>query len=906
LAIAPGLTIITPDPGPSGDQPYLHFEAMSDFSIGALIGTYRIEAHIGEGGMGRVYRARDTKLNRAVAIKFLSDELADASARRRFQREAQMASSLNHPHIATVYDVGEHEGRQYIVTELIDGGTLKDWARAEKRAWKEVLELLTGVADGLAAAHQAGITHRDIKPANILVAKNGYAKLADFGLAKLAEGKTDVTRTLTESHTRAGVILGTIAYMSPEQASGRPVDARSDIFSFGILLYEVLTGRYPFTAKTDVEALKAITHDAPEPLTDELPVGLRMAVEKALEKDPAERYQGMRELVVDLKRVQRLGATAAVTQTQPAARRRPRWRMVGGVAAALILISLGVLRQLWQRDYFWRNPLGGARIQRLTDFEGLEMEPAISPDGKLAAFVSNHDGQDDVLVTQIGSGSFVNLTQGKLPTGTGGARGLLPVGFSGDGSQVWFLHITGPGQFTAHLAAPTGGNPRAFQENWVSLDWSPDGTRVVYQRAAQAGDPLFIADADGSNSRRILIEEAGIHHHYPTWSPDGRLIYYVRGNPNTAELDIWRISAEAGAAQAQPERITFHNAMVSHPVWLDSHTVIYTATAEDGSGRWLYALDVEHRIPHPVRTGLAEQYMSVAASTTAPRRLVSEVSNPSASLWAVTISEQLQKEDDIRRVAVRNTRALGASFGPDYLVYLSSTGVGDGIWKLEKGDATELWRGKDSSVVAPAAVSMDGRLCFPVRKRGRGGLYVMNANGANGRTLVDSETFDVRGSPSWSPDGKWIAVAANQGEGTRIFKVPLEGGPPVLLVKTIAYSPVWLEDGSLILYTEPQSSGPIYQVKAVTPDGQPAALPEINITGPDRLRAIPGSRAIVIVEGRGQLNFVRVDLATGQKRQLTEGTYGLEIQNFDVSPDGKEIVFDRVRDNSDIVVIDLR
>src|SRR5262245_31129253 len=287
---------------------------MRDSTIGALIGTYRIEAHLGEGAMGAVYRELETKLNRAVAIKFLSDELADANARRRFQREAQMASSLNHPHIVTVYDVGEHEGRQYIVTELIDGGTLKDWARAEKRTWKQVVELLTGVADGLAAAHQAGITHRDIKPANILVAKNGYAKLADFGLAKLVDAaETDVTRARTESHTRAGALLGTVAYMSPEQASGKPGDARSDIFSFGMVLYELLTGRRPFAGKTDLEVLTAITHSASEPLPDDLPVGLRMAVEKALEKDPAERYQGMRELVVDLKRVQRPGARAAVT-----------------------------------------------------------------------------------------------------------------------------------------------------------------------------------------------------------------------------------------------------------------------------------------------------------------------------------------------------------------------------------------------------------------------------------------------------------------------------------------------------------------------------------------------------------------------------------------------------------------
>src|SRR3984893_5076803 len=190
---------------------------------GMQTGPYRLESQIGEGGMGSVYLALDTKLNRPVAIKFLSDDLADAAARRRFQREAQMASSLNHPHIVTVYDVGEFEGRQYLVTEFIDGGTLKEWTR-EKRDWRAVLELLVGVADGLAAAHEAGILHRDIKPANILITKSGYAKLADFGLAKLAErpAPTDATRTMTDELTRRGTIVGTIAYMSPEQASGQP------------------------------------------------------------------------------------------------------------------------------------------------------------------------------------------------------------------------------------------------------------------------------------------------------------------------------------------------------------------------------------------------------------------------------------------------------------------------------------------------------------------------------------------------------------------------------------------------------------------------------------------------------------------------------------------------------------
>ena len=223
-----------------------------------------------------------------------------------------MASSLNHPHIVTVYDIGEFEGRQYLVTEYVDGGTLKDWVKEKRRTAKEVAELLTGVADGLAAAHQAGILHRDIKPMNILVARNGYAKLADFGLAKLAEnGTIDLAARLPEGPTRPGLILGTIAYMSPEQASGQPLDSRSDIFSFGVVLYEMLSGKRPFGGRTDLEVLKTIIHGELPPLSEEVPEAYRNVVEKALEKNPAERYQSMREMVVDLRRASAQSAPGA-------------------------------------------------------------------------------------------------------------------------------------------------------------------------------------------------------------------------------------------------------------------------------------------------------------------------------------------------------------------------------------------------------------------------------------------------------------------------------------------------------------------------------------------------------------------------------------------------------------------
>jgi len=315
-------------------------------ATGTQLGAYRIETILGEGGMGVVYRALDTKLNRPVAVKFLSDDLADAASRRRFQREAQTASSLNHPHILTVHDAGEVDGRQYLVTELVDGGTLRDWARAEKRGWAQIVELLVGVADGLAAAHQAGILHRDIKPANILIAKNGYAKLADFGLAKLAGGSEgEITRTATEQATGPGLAIGTVAYMSPEQAAGKPLDARSDIFSFGVVLYELLAGQRPFAGANDLEVMQTIIHGTPQPLPAEIPAGLRGVVEKALEKDPAHRYQSMRDMVVDLRLLMRpSGETMAPVAS---ACRTITWALIG---ATVVLLIAGIAAwKFWPR-----------------------------------------------------------------------------------------------------------------------------------------------------------------------------------------------------------------------------------------------------------------------------------------------------------------------------------------------------------------------------------------------------------------------------------------------------------------------------------------------------------------------------------------------------------------------------
>ena len=301
---------------------------------GTQIGSYRIEAAIGEGGMGTVYRALDPKFSRPVAIKLLHEGVADAAARRRFQREAQMASSLNHPHIVTVFDAGEFEARHFLVTEFVDGGTLKEWARSKKRTWQEIVELLVGIADGLASAHQAGILHRDVKPENILVTRSGYAKLADFGLAKLCEDAGP--DPIQNGGTRPGLVMGTVAYMSPEQAEGKPLDGRSDIFSFGIVLYELLAGKRPFSGATDLEVLQKIIHGVSQPLRTEGSPELYKILEKTLEKNPSERYQSAADLVVDLRRLVRQ------PQTSPAWPPAKRWARNVAIGLAVLVAGATV------------------------------------------------------------------------------------------------------------------------------------------------------------------------------------------------------------------------------------------------------------------------------------------------------------------------------------------------------------------------------------------------------------------------------------------------------------------------------------------------------------------------------------------------------------------------------------
>jgi serine/threonine protein kinase len=859
---------------------------------GVQIGPYRIEGLLGAGGMGEVFRAVDTKLNRTVAIKFLSAELADTAARRRFQREAQMASSLNHPHILTVHDAGDFEGRQYLVTEFVDGGTLQTWAKQEKRGWRQTVELLAGVADGLASAHAAGILHRDIKPTNILVAKHGYAKLADFGLAKLLEpSDPGGTRTLTEAGTRAGLLMGTIPYMAPEQASGRAVDARSDIFSFGIVLYETLCGQRPFTGATDLEVLQKVIHATPPPLPQTVPAGLRSVVEKALESDPADRYQSMQELAVDLRRMVR---QKEADHPPPAVVVPKGYPWLPWAAAAMLAAGLGVWMLANRHPPNLQNPLANAHFARLTDFEGAETNPAISPDGKFVAFISDQSGPFDIWLIQANGGSLANLTQGRIGDARGPLRGI---GFSSDGSEVW----SGGTESRRLMLWPLmGGAPHNFLgEHAAEVAWSPDGTRLVYHRW-EPGDPTFVADHNGANERQILKSQPGLHNHFLVWSKDGRWIYFVRGRPSTREMDLWRISPDGG----EPEQLTHLNTDIAYPAPIDERTVLFVAHNENGAGPWLWAFDMETRTSQRVSSGL-EQYTALAA-TADGRRLAASVVNSQVNLWSVPITSRMAEERDVAAFPVPTMRAQAPRFGGGSLFYLSSRDGADGLWSYRDRQALEIWKGSDGVLPSPPAVSADGSsVAFALRRDGKRQMHVMASDGTRLHPL--SSDVDVRGTASWSPDGKWIVAAGSDRDGAGLFKLPADGGSPVRIATGSFQDPVWSPRGDLIVYGGTQVFT-VMPLLAVHPDGTPAKLPEINVQRDgERARFLTDGTGLVYMLGSttaGQ-DFWLLDLSTMRSRRLTRLSNSAAMRTFDITPDGRRIVFDRSRQNSDILLIDL-
>jgi Tol biopolymer transport system component/DNA-binding winged helix-turn-helix (wHTH) protein len=549
------------------------------------------------------------------------------------------------------------------------------------------------------------------------------------------------------------------------------------------------------------------------------------------------------------------------------------------------------------------SPLDEAVIRRFTDLEGSELDPAISVDGKLIAFLSDRDGGYDVWVGGIAGGDFINLTKGRFPRMHMDL--LHTVGFSPDGTRVWFraFERNEAGQDVPNiwLVPVTGGAPRRFLDNTTHLAWSPDGNRMVYQQYTP-GDPLFVAAADGTAAHRIFVDEPGRHCHMVAWSPDGQYIYFVRGPHPTREMDVWRIRAEGGA----PERLTNHNARVGYPVPVDDRTLLYTAAIADDAAASLYAMDLTTRTTRRVNIGVEEYPTVSAGSGTSRNTLVATVSTPKSALFTVSIADAVLPESATQRLDLPVTHAVSPRFGPGFVLYLSSRHGAQGLWKLAAGAATELWRGEDGGVIGPPSVTHDGeRIAFPVHKDGRNRLYAVRADGSDLRPLKSD--FDVLDAGSWSADGRWLAVSGRGTAGSQIFKVAADGSASAALTQPVSLLPLWSPDGSFLIYSQ-SVNGPGYAVRAVMPDGKAQAFPDLWVPrGGDRYRFVPdGSGVVLLLEENGRQNFWLLDLRSGARRQLTDLAQDATIRSFDVSRDGKEIIFDRIRDNADVVLIDLQ
>ncbi len=771
---------------------------------------------------------------------------------------------------------------------------------------RKAVDYARQIAAGLAAAHDKGIVHRDVKPDNLFITNDGRVKILDFGIAKLTRPSDERSgQTSLPTETAEGMVVGTAGYMSPEQVRGEAIDARSDIFSVGSVLHEMLTGR------SAVHARDRRRNDGRGP--ERGPAG--SVADVSVSSARADRRRA-----VSRKRARRGFSRRAIWHLAlkccpilappqyPQPRETPSRRWLPAVGIAVVALSLLAAVASW----FTRssgstasdNPLPNAQFTLLTNWEGTEEGAEISPDGKLVAFLSDRAGEFDIWLSQIGTGRFSNLTENIPPLAPSGSI-VRKLGFSSDGSELWFNPADNKPLMLMHLTDRTSGP--FLTEGANTPAWSPDGSRLVYIYKPNRDDPMYVADRTGADARQII--PPGVQKiNNPVWSSEGEWIYFVRGAEpqNETDVDLWRVRSSGGA----PERLTEQHEAINFPALLGSRTVLYVARAPNWSGPWMWALDVESKVARRVPSGV-DQYTSVSASRDG-RRVVATVSNPSANLWRVPLLDRdlVADEHDAQPypLPVPTGRALAPRFGGASLFYLSTRGTGDGLWKVQDGQSSEVWTDPDAALTEPPVVSPDGhRVVVVIRHEGKRHLSIMSTDGTNRRTLAPSieiEGAAGQGVADWSSDGTRIVTGGRDAQGPALFVIPVDGGSaPTRLAEGAWVNPIWSPDGELIVYAGQSIVGQV-ALRGIRPDGRAVDLPPV-LTRPGGYRFLPDGKGLVYLPRIPSLDFWRLDFATKQQRRIAQlGNLGT-LRTFDITPDGKHIVFDRSRQNSNIVLIDL-
>ena len=869
----------------------------------ATIGHYRILKKIGSGGMGAVYEAEDIKLRRRVALKFLPEEFAeDAQWVQRFRTEARAASALNHAHICTIYEVDEVEGRLFIAMELLEGQTLKEMIAGKPLPVKTILDLGVQIAACIDAANAKGIVHRDIKPANIFVTRQRQVKILDFGIAKLTRPHVDPDETASDlaHRTRSGMVLGTVGYMSPEQVRGEAVDYRSDIFSFGVILYEMLTGRRAFDKPTAPETMTAILNEEPPEFSKtapDTPLGLQRVVHRCLEKNPAQRFQSAADLAFALQALTESGALTAV-----GAVREPRTRWVWVVAAGA-LAAVGLAAAVW----YVHGPLAASRapvretldhssLAQVTTSSGLDRDPSLSPDGSLLAYSSDQNGSFEIYVKSLAPGGReMQLTSdgGQNFQPAWSPDGKLIAYYSQKRGGIWLIPVLGG---TAHLLADFGARPA----------WSPDGTKIAFQSVEQVDlGQNVLADALPSSTLWIVAAQGGAPvqltrgghpsggHCDPVWSPDGKKIVF--NGAGAKDWGIWSVSAGGG----EPQRLL--------PIY--GYDLVYAP-----NGRALYFLVGKGLSWHLMRATLSPSgsvvgdpemientgkmlYRRLRFSADGRFAAFSEVSSEN-NLQSVRVSpatgmaigdpEPLTHDTSGRKVAPR--------FSPDgkkIAFAVRQTGVAQSEWLVDPdGKNARQLDAMPGSGVLTGWFPDSRRIAFIGYQNGRYTLESLDIDSgakAHLRDLDDNDSFD-----RLSPDGKQIAFNRQQNGVVNVWTQPADGGPMKQVTfdkKGIGY-PIWAPDGkSIIAESHPGSGSQIVWIPS--DGGAPVQLTHDPGESWPHDWSPDGDKIVFAGLRDGLWNIYWLSRRTGAEKQVTHYAKPNAFVRYPAwSPRGDQIVYE--------------